>query len=392
MTEQFDFNAVIDRKGTYCTQWDYVQDRFGKAELLPFTISDMDLAVPNVVMEALEKRMAHPVFGYSRWNHDDYKDAISFWFESRFACNIDKDSIVYGPSVIYIISKLIEQWSSVGDGVVYQTPAYDAFEKMIKGSNRKLAPTVLVQTESGWEIDWLALETQLAKPENRIFLLCSPHNPTGRVWRRDELIQIATLCQKHQVKVISDEIHMDVSFKPHTPWQSIGDEKNWALVTSGSKSFNIPALTGAYALIPDHDVRENYLFKLKEVDGLSSPAILAVIATIAAYRNAAPWLDALNQHVLAHHAMVQSTLKAAFPEMNYQIPDATYLAWVDLRPLQLDMQQLQKDLVEKFDVAIMDGAVYGEAGRGYLRLNLGCATAKVEAGLTALIGAIQLQK
>ncbi|OEE67330.1 transcriptional regulator [Enterovibrio norvegicus FF-33] len=385
------FDTPVDRMGTYCTQWDYVQDRFGKAGLLPFTISDMDFAAPDAVIDALKARLEHPVLGYSRWNHDDFKGAIERWYQRRFDTQIDKDTLVYGPSVIYIIAKLIEKWSHAGDGIVFQTPAYDAFDKLVEGAGRRCIRNPLLKIASGWEINWPLLEQQLAQPDTTVFLLCSPHNPTGRVWSRKELERIAALCDEHDVALISDEIHMDVAFKAHAPWLGFGMKQRWALVTSASKSFNIPALNGAYAMISSEQSRNDYLFKLKEVDGLSSPSILGVIGMMAAYNHGETWLTALNAYVKESHELVRDTLNSAFANVQYQVPDATYLAWLDLSALNLDMQKLQSDLIEHFNVAIMDGGVYGEVGQGYVRLNLGCPRSKVQAGLDALVGAIRLQ-
>ncbi|EKO5199121.1 pyridoxal phosphate-dependent aminotransferase [Vibrio vulnificus] len=389
MNQNVDFDTRIDRTGTYCTQWDYVQDRFGKSGLLPFTISDMDFAAPDVVLKALKQRLEHPVLGYSRWNHDDFKSAISHWYQTRFDCSIDQEQLVYGPSVIYIISKLIESWTTPGQGVVFHTPAYDAFDNMIEGQARQCVRTTLIKQRNRFEIDWQDLESKLADANNRVLLLCSPHNPTGRVWSQEELQRIADLCDKHDVKVISDEIHMDVSFQCHTPYVGFG-RLPWAVVTSASKSFNIPALNGAYALISEQSTREQYLHKLKAVDGLSSPSILGVLATMAAYREGEVWLDALKDYVRANHQFVRDSLEQAFPEIHYVIPEATYLAWIDLSPLNLDMVKLNRELIDHFNVAIMSGDVYGEVGKGYLRLNLGCPRSKVELGVKALIGAIKL--
>ncbi|EJU9866555.1 pyridoxal phosphate-dependent aminotransferase [Vibrio vulnificus] len=389
MNQNVDFDTPIDRTGTYCTQWDYVQDRFGKSGLLPFTISDMDFAAPDVVLKALKQRLEHPVLGYSRWNHDDFKSAISHWYQTRFDCSIDQEQLVYGPSVIYIISKLIELWTTPGQGVVFHTPAYDAFDNMIEGQARQCVRTPLIKQRNRFEIDWQDLESKLADANNRVLLLCSPHNPTGRVWSQEELQRIADLCDKHDVKVISDEIHMDVSFQCHTPYVGVGRQQ-WAVVTSASKSFNIPALNGAYALISEQSTREQYLHKLKAVDGLSSPSILGVLVTMAAYREGEVWLDALKDYVRANHQFVRDSLEQAFPEVHYVIPEATYLAWIDLSPLNLDMVKLNRELIDHFNVAIMSGDVYGEVGKGYLRLNLGCPRSKVELGVKALIGAIKL--
>lgn len=389
--QHFDFDTPIDRTGTYCTQWDYVQDRFGTPGLLPFTISDMDFASPPAVLAALKQRLDHPVLGYSRWNHDDFKSSIIHWFHQRFDATMEPEMIVYGPSVIYMISKLIRLWSQPGDGVVFHSPAYDAFERMIEGLGRSCVPSRLRKGANGYEIDWADLEAQLSQPHSRVFLLCSPHNPTGRVWRRDELTRLAQLCEKHQVAVISDEIHMDVSFAAHTPFQGFGMTSPWALITSASKSFNIPALTGAYGFIADQQSRDRYLYTLKQVDGLSSPAILGVLATMAAYQHGAPWLDALSEYVHANHQYVSMVLNDAFPSVAYQVPQATYLAWIDLSSLDLDMNQLNQCLIKDFNVAIMQGSVYGQSGAGFVRLNLGCPRSKVEAGVTALIGAIRQQ-
>lgn len=281
----FDFSTPVDRHGTWCTQWDYVADRFGTADLLPFTISDMDFATAPCILDAVSQRLAHGVFGYSRWKNDEFLGAVSHWFASRFQSPVESDAIVYGPSVIYMVAETLRQWSEVGDGVVVHTPAYDAFYKTIAGNQRRLVPVPLVAHHGQWRCDMAELERALAEPRNKILLLCSPHNPTGKVWSRDELATMAQLCEKHGVKVISDEIHMDMTWENHrhTPWCDVA-RGPWALFTSASKSFNIPALTGAYGLIDDVTTREGYLNALKSRDGLSSPCVPALVAHIAAYR------------------------------------------------------------------------------------------------------------
>ncbi|SON50438.1 MalY/PatB family protein [Vibrio tapetis] len=384
----FDFSRTVDRHGTYCTQWDYVQDRFGQADLLPFTISDMDFETAPSIQNALKARLEHGVLGYSRWNHDDFKQAILDWFASRYDATLDAESIVYGPSVIYIIAKLIVQWTSVGDGVLVHTPAYDAFANMLEANERALLTSPLLKTDTSYEIDWCQFESQLAKPECKVLLLCSPQNPTGRVWSERELSKMAELCLAHNVKVISDDIHMDMAFERYTPWPSVALDNQWALVSSGSKSFNIPALTGAYALIPDEEIRNAYLKQLKAADGLSSPAILSVIGHITAYQDGEAWLEELKQYLKANLTFVANEINNAFPSINYQVPQGTYLAWIDLSSLNVNMDELQKRLIENHKVAIMRGDTYGREGEGYLRLNVGCPRSKVEAGVSALISAI----
>ncbi|KUQ58137.1 MalY/PatB family protein [Enterobacter bugandensis] len=385
----FDFSTVVDRHGTWCTQWDYVADRFGAADLLPFTISDMDFATAPCITDALHQRINHGVLGYSRWKNDEFLAAVEHWFRQRFNSRIDKETIVYGPSVIYMVSELIRLWSKPGDGVVVHTPAYDAFYNAIGGNARQVVAVEMEKQAAGWQGNMAALEVALAKPENKILLLCSPQNPTGKVWTRDELTQMAELCERYDVAVISDEIHMDMVWGAHrhTPWNAVARGK-WALLTSGSKSFNIPALTGAYGLIGDEESRNGYLSALKGRDGLSSPSVLALTAHIAAYQQGEPWLDALRRYLEENLLYIAQELNSAFPKLNWQPPEATYLAWIDLRPLNIDDRALQKVLIKQQKVAIMPGYTYGNEGNGFVRLNAGCPRSKLEQGVQRLIAGI----
>ncbi len=386
----FDFSTVVDRHGTWCTQWDYVADRFGSADLLPFTISDMDFATAPCILEALQKRLQHGVLGYSRWKHDDFIGAIEHWYQQRFNSQIDRDMVVYGPSVIYMVAQLIRQWTQPGEGVLTFTPAYDAFFKVVEGNQRDIIACPLDKNGNDWSLNVALLEQQLARPDCTLLLLCSPHNPTGKVWTRSELTLIAERCARHQVRVISDEIHMDMVWgdNQHTPWNEVARDQ-WALLTSGSKSFNIPALTGAYGLISDKTQRDSYLHQLKACDGLSSPAVLAVHAHVAAYREGEAWLDALRAYLQDNLRYVADQLNAAFPQLNWQPPQSTYLAWIDLRPLGIDDKLLQKELIEHQKVAIMPGYTYGLEGEGFLRLNVGCPRSKVALGVEKLIAGIR---
>ncbi|ORC21691.1 transcriptional regulator [Enterobacter cloacae subsp. cloacae] len=385
----FDFSTVVDRHGTWCTQWDYVADRFGTADLLPFTISDMDFATAPCIIEALHQRIDHGVFGYSRWKNDEFLAAVSHWFRQRFNSRIETETVVYGPSVIYMVSELIRLWSMPGDGVVVHTPAYDAFYKAIEGNARHVVPVAMEKQATGWQGNMAALEAALAKPENKILLLCSPQNPTGKVWTREELTHMAELCARYDVAVISDEIHMDMVWGDHrhTPWNTVARGK-WALLTSGSKSFNIPALTGAYGLIGDEESRNACLGALKGRDGLSSPSVLALTAHIAAYQQGEPWLAALREYLEENLKFIAREMNSAFPTLNWTPPEATYLAWIDLRPLNIDDRALQKVLIEQQKVAIMPGYTYGNEGNGFIRLNAGCPHSKLEQGVQRLIAGI----
>ncbi|MFD5875378.1 MalY/PatB family protein [Streptomyces sp. NPDC060322] len=378
--DPYDFGTPVDRHGTWCTQWDYVEDRFGVPGLLPFTISDMDFEAAPEIMTALRGRLDHGVLGYSRWRQDDFLSAIVHWYATRHTTTVDPASIVYAPSVVYQVSQLLRLWSRPGDGVVAHTPMYDAFPRTVAAHGRRLLGCPLDDREE--------LERLLALPDTAVLLLCSPHNPTGRVWSQAELERMARLCERHGVAVISDEIHSDLAHAPHVhrPWAGIGGEGRWAVVTSASKSFNIPALTGSYGIMGDPVSRDAYLRQLKEADGLSSPAVLSLVGHIAAYREGGPWLDALRAYLAGNLTMVADRLREEFPGLGWESPQAGYLAWIDLRPLGVDDDALQRELVEVEKVAIMPGAAYGAPGR--LRLNVGCPRSKAEAGVEALARAL----
>ncbi|MFW8616255.1 MalY/PatB family protein [Enterococcus sp. OL5] len=376
------FDEPINRKGTQCTQWDYVEDRFGEKNLLPFTISDTDFKVPAAVEAALIKRMQHPVFGYTRWNHNEFKQAVCKWYSERFNSMIKSDWLVYSPSVMYSVKQLVTLLSEPGDGIIIQTPAYDAFYKMIKENKRKIVPNALIYDANSYHIDFEELTRLMAQPENKVLLLCSPHNPTGRVWQKDELQRIIELAKTHDVFIISDEIHMDIVRKGQRH-QPIIDllQKNVALVTSGSKTFNFPGLIYSYGIIPDSKLRDRFLTQLKEADGLSSTSIFGMTATIAAYDNESKWVDQLNDYLDGNIAYVIAYLQEHHPELVVTKSEATYLMWIDCTAMGLTMAELQQRMIRKGKVAIMSGEIYGKEGRNFLRLNIGCSREKLIDGL-----------
>ena len=378
------FNEVINRKGTYCTQWDYIEDRFGEKELLPFSISDTDFLSPQEILQTLEERLQHGIFGYTRWNHNTFKKSISSWFDKRFSSTVIEDWIVYSPSVIYSVSKLIEILSDEADHVVIQTPAYDAFYNTIKDNKRIVSRNELIYRDGSYSIDFTDLEEKLAHPKTKVLLLCSPHNPTGRVWKKDELEKMVHLCNQYNVYIISDEIHMDIIHKgnAHIPITDAAVDLNKVCIcTSASKTFNTPGLGGSYSLIPDEKIREAFLIALKNKDGLSSASVFGTLATITAYNECEEWVDQLVEYIEENLRTIQSFLKEHLPQLRLSMPESTYLAWIDVSQLPYSSDQLQHALVHHGKVAIMSGETYGEAGRSFIRMNVGCPKSKVEDGL-----------
>ncbi|MEU8541198.1 MalY/PatB family protein [Streptomyces sp. NPDC048717] len=385
----FDFDREIDRRGTWSIQWDGITDRFPVPDLLPFTISDMDFASPPAVLDALCDRVGHGVFGYTDWRLGEFRESIRDWYATRHGAAVDPEAMVYAPSVLSQLSQLLQMWTEPGDGVVVHTPTYDGFRKAVTGLGRELRGVPVGDPE--------ALERELARPDSRMLLLCSPHNPTGRVWTEEELTGFARLAERYGAAVVSDEIHADLTSAGHRhlPWTEVaeaGAGRRWALITSGTKAFNFPALSGSYGFIGDPADRAAFVQRMETGQGLASPAVLSLTAHIAAYRHGAPWLDALRGYVAGNLELVRGRLadeKDGLPELGWTPPQAGYLAWIDLRPLGIDSPEreaaLQEELVFREKVAIMPGGTYGNPG--CVRLNVGCTRAKAERGVDALIRA-----
>ncbi|MEU2156849.1 MalY/PatB family protein [Streptomyces sp. NPDC019396] len=378
---RYDFDKPVDRRGTACVQWDGVAERFGVDGLLPFTISDMDFPSAPPVLDALRERLAHGVFGYTDWRVSGFREAICGWYATRYDTELDPEQIVYGPSVLNQLSQLLRMWTEPGDGVAVHTPTYDGFRKAVTGLGRELRGVPLG--------DATALERELARPDTRILILCSPHNPTGRVWTEPELAETARLAAAHHVAVISDEIHADFVHDGHRhlPWTRFApDRGRWALITSASKAFNFPSLNGSYGIIGDPGERAAFIRRMETGEGLASPSVLSLTAHIAAYQEGAPWLDAARGYVAGNLGLLAQRLNGAFPALRWTPPQAGYLAWIDLRALGVSDEALQRELIERERVAMMPGAVYG--ADGFVRFNVGCPRGKAEAGAEALVRAL----
>ncbi|WP_297820450.1 MalY/PatB family protein [uncultured Lactobacillus sp.] len=376
------FDKIINRHNTYSTQWDYAIDRFGRNDVLPFSISDTDFAVPKEVQETLKKRIEHPIYGYTRWNHHDYKSAITNWYLKRFNQKFSEDIVAYTPSVVFAISDFIKMHSSPGEAVATFIPMYDAFFNTIESNNRLLVPVKLGDAYSHYKIDWDGLERVLCQKNVKIFLLTNPHNPTGKVFSASELEHIVSFCEQYNVFLISDDIHQDIVYKPnkYTPVLKYA-KKNVVLCSSGSKTFNTPGLIGAYILCPNKVDYEQYLIDLKQKNALSSVSIFGMLSQIAEYK-----CEKYVDHLLPYLDKNMDTVEKFFTEKDLGLkfikPQGTYLAWIDSSALQLTEDELQHLLIDKGHVGIMKGSTYGDQNR--LRMNIACPRSKVIEGLNRI--------
>lgn len=388
-----DFNKPIDRMNTYSTQWDYVEDRFHQANLLPFTISDMDIEYPQEIADALSNRLNHRVLGYSRWKHEDYRNSICSWYKRRLDCVVDTKWVYYSPSVIYTISKFIEMLSFKDDGILILTPSYNAFYDVIKNNNRKTITSELMDQDGIYEIDFDDFE--LKCKQSSIFILCNPHNPIGKAFREDELLKIIDICNRNGTAIISDDIHMDINYESKTlPILKYIDQITCDVVlcSSISKTFNVPSLSGSYVLIPDEELAIEFERITRYRDFVNSPAILNVIATITAYSDCDYWVDELLPHLKNNLLYVKQYLSENMNELTMQLPDSCYFAWINFEALGVSSAEFQQVLIEQAKVAIMPGSAYGECAEYYLRFNVGCSIDKVKDGLNRIKHAVEYIK
>lgn len=378
----YDFDEVHNRLGTYCTQWDYIEDRFNKKDLIPFSISDTDFIIPKPITKKIHEVADHQIYGYTRWNHHDFKSSITTYFKRRFDTDMEEDWILYSPSVMYSVSLLIRLLSQPHDKVLTMNPMYDAFINVIKENDRELLSHYLIKEEGTFKIDFDVFEKQAQ--ESTLLLLCAPHNPTGRIWSDEEMRRMIEICKKYQVKIISDEIHMDIRIKDakhHPLMKYYGEYKDIFTASSSSKTLNTPGLIGSYVIIPDEKIRDEFLGVTRRRDFLNSASIFGMYATMIGYTECDDYIDQLNEYIRGNMELVENFIRNELKDFKFQRPEATYLAWIDARDVPFTSDEIQDALVNVGGVAIMKGEIYGENGAKYLRMNLGCPRSKIEEGL-----------
>lgn len=376
----YNFDELNNRIGTYCTQWDYVADRFNRNDVLPFSISDTDFIIPKPITKKIQEVSKHEIYGYSRWNHHDYKSSITGFFKRRFNTDFNEDWIVYSPSVMYSLSLLVRLLCKPHDKVLTLSPMYGDFYNLIRDNEREMVEHFLVNENGHYSIDFELLNKELASCQ--LMLLCSPHNPTGRIWTKEEVDKIIFLCKKHNVRILSDEIHMDIQAgqNKHIPLMSYYDEyQEIYTASSSSKTLNTPGLIGSYAIIPNEDIKQKFLYRTKSIDFLNSASIFGMHATMVGYTECDDYIDQLNEYIRKNMTYVDEFFKKELPDFKFTIPDGTYLAWIDARNVPYTMDEIQDALINIGKIGIMRGDVYG--AKGYLRMNIGCPISKIEEGL-----------
>lgn len=385
ITMSEDIFKDIDRQGTYTTKWDDAKKKFGTEDLLPLWVADMDLASPMCVQESLQKRAKHPLYGYTVYP-DVYYTAIQNWMKERYAWEIKREWIVPCYGVVPSINFAITAYTNEGDGIIIQTPIYPPFAGSVRHKHRKVLDNTLLYKDGKYQIDFEDLTNKAQ--EAKLFLLCSPHNPSGRAWDKDELKQMIDICLEHDVLIISDEIHADVVYeKIHHSIGSFETIRDKCIVLNApSKTFNIAGLNTSYAIIPDEKVRHRFVVEQNR-SGITNGNPFGIEALISAYSNGAEWLDALKGHLISNISYVQEFLKQNNIPITIAPTEATFLMWLDCKQLGFSHEELIDFFVYKAKLGLNDGMSFGKSGKGFMRLNVGTSKEVLEVAMQRLLSA-----
>ena len=377
----------VNRQGTFTTKYDDAKKKFGTDDLLPLWVADMDLASPLCVQKTLAKRAAHPLYGYTVYP-PNYFEAIQNWMQKRFDWTIEKEWVVPCYGVVPSINFAISAYTNEQDSIIVQTPIYPPFVSSIKHKKRKVLDNTLVYKDGKYHIDFVDFENK-AK-EAKLFLLCSPHNPTARVWSQEELEKMIAICLKHDVLIIADEIHADIVYKKkhHSIGSFTSIMHKCIVLNAPSKTFNIAGLNTSYAIIPDVKLRQHYRVE-QDKSGITNGNPFGIEALISAYEDGESWLELLKEHLQTNIDYVKVFL------VQHEIPikvlptEATFLMWLDCRDLGLSHGDLKRFFTHKAKLGLNDGLSFGQAGEGFMRLNVGTGRETLKEAMQRLLDAVK---
>ncbi|MCM3765905.1 MalY/PatB family protein [Neobacillus niacini] len=384
------FDERINRINTASVKWELTKQIFGEADLWPMWVADMDFKPPHAVLDALQKRVEHSVFGYT-FVPDTAAKAIADWLDKRHQWTIQPSWLTYCGGVVQAISTAIQSFTKEGDRVLLQSPVYTPFFNMIEKNNRVVVNSPLVLEGNRYKIDFESFENAL-KEGCKLFLLCSPHNPAGRVWTKEELQKIGELCLQYDCLILSDEIHSDLIYKQykHIPIASLNEELSEKTITfiAPSKTFNLAGLQASAVVIKNDALRKQFNATLNR-QGFFSLSALGITGMEAAYRDGEAWLDELIDYLQENKDYCLSFIQEHLPEITSIESEGTYLLWLDCRKLGLTDQQLQDALIQKGKLVLEPGPKYGPGGEGFVRVNIACPKADVIEGMNRLKKALK---
>ena len=378
----YNFNEPISRKNTNSYKWD-VSD---KENFLPMFVADMDFRTSPKIIEALKKRVEHGIFGYVKVPESYYNSLID-WFLRKHNWQMQRENIIYTSGVVPAISAIIKAVTNPGDKVLIQSPVYNCFFSSIRNNGCLIEYNLLKNINNRYEIDYQDFEQKISDPKVKVFLLCNPHNPTGRVFSKEELTKMGEICLKHNVFVISDEIHCELTFpeKKYTPFASICEEfaQNSAVCTSPSKDFNIAGLQIANISAPDKNIRQK-IDRAININEVCDVNPFGVEALQAAYNFGEDWLKQLNEYLYNNYLYLKQFFNTELPQFSVAESEGTYLAWIDCNSLKMSGEEICQNLYKEENLLFNSGEMYGLGGEGFVRINFACPRFRLEDGLTRM--------
>ena len=386
---KFNFDKIIDRTNNFSAKWSEMNKNFGTNNLLPMWVADMDFLTAPCVMEALKDRLEQGIFGYTT-RPSSYNESIVNWLDNRFSWKINQEWLMFSPAVITSISLLIQNLTQKNDKIMIQEPVYSPFHSIVESNERNLVISPLVKLDDGsYVMDYEDIEAKIK--DVKVFILCNPHNPVGRVWTREELTRLGEICLKHNVLVISDEIHSDIILKnhKHTPFASISKEfsENTITCMAPTKTFNLAGLQSSFLVISNPYYYE-VMDKAFSILDIKRNNAFSLVATEAAYNYGEDWLYELIKYIEDSVDFAIDYIKNHMPQLKVKKPEGTYLLWVDFSNLNVDKKDLKNALINKGRIALSDGSSFGIGGDGYYRINLACPRSMVLEGLKRIEFAI----
>ena len=385
---KYDFDKVIERRGTNSEKWDVSKNE------LPMWVADMDFALPSEILSDIKKRVDHGIFGYTDPDQN-YRKALHDWLLKRHGLDIKDEWNTITPGIVYSIATAIRAVTGEGDSVLIQEPVYYPFKETIELNKRKCVNNQLLYRDGHYEIDFDDFEKKIIENNVRLFLLCSPHNPVGRVWSPEELRRLGEICNRHRVIIFADEIHSDFVYKghKHISFLALGDEysNNTILGTSPSKTFNMAGLQIANVIIPNESIRQKFRHE-NDANGYSQGATLGMIAAVACYTKGEKWLEELKEYLEGNISFIRDYLKENIPEVRLIEPEGTYLIWLDFSELTDKRSELKKLIVDRAGLWLDAGAIFGKETALFERINIACPRATIRKAFDQLNRAVKEYK
>lgn len=390
MKKIYDFDSYIERRGTHCVKHDALKENFGREDLIPLWVADMDFPTPDFIIDALHKRLEHPILGYTL-QYDGYWHSVQAWLKQRHGWDVEHEWMRYIPGIVKGIGMVINSFTAPGDKIIIQPPVYHPFRLVPEHNGREVVLNPLRPTADGYyEMDFEQLE-QVIDPKCRVLILANPHNPVGITWSCETLERLAEIAVKHNIVVISDEIHCDMPLygNRHIPFASVSENAARCSITFGapSKTFNIAGIVSSYCIVPNEDLRKRF-FSWLEANEFDMATIFAMTATEAAFTLGEEWRQQMIAYIEGNIDFVDEYLKANIPEVKITKPQASYLVWMDFSALGLKHEELVDMLINKARLAMNDGAMFGVQGEQHMRLNVGTTRAVLKQAMEQLKKAI----